>query len=127
MKPITEIEPITDKEMEDEFIKEMKANDAHTAAIEAQLPAALRTLLALATGSPHRRYGIAAAEILRAAHHKSGAVETSNLGSLDPDNRRAAMIVLEACARPSILSDRGLVFDGAGNPRLTADEVQLIA
>lgn len=119
MDPIAELEATMNAEME--------ANDARIASIEEQLPSALRALLALASGSPEKRYGIAAAEILRAAHRKGGTVETSNLSSLDPENLKAAMIVLEACAHPSMLSDSGLAFDGEGNPRLSDAEVALIA
>lgn len=110
-----------------ELTEDMEAEAKGNADIERQLPGALRALLALSSGSPDRSYGIAATEILRAAHRKTGTIETRNLASLDPQNRHAAMVVIEAIARRWILSDRGLEFYGNGDPLLSAVEVELIA
>lgn len=91
------------------------------------LLSALRKLLTLATGSPSRRYGVAASEILKAAHRKAGTLETSNLNALDSENRRAALFVLDAISRPFFMSDRGLAIFGAdGSPLMTADEIDQI-
>lgn len=120
----------TRKELVMDPVKEMEARqqafDARFKELQEELPAALRTLLALATEAPEKRYGIAAAELIRAAHRKGGAVEMGNLRSLDSENLAAALIVIEALAHPSALSDRGLAFTGYGDPLLTSAEVAKI-
>lgn len=106
--------------------REQATADARFAMLQDQFPAAIRTLINLANSAPEKRYGIAAAELVRAAHRKQGTVELSNLRSMDADNLAAALIVIESIANPSMLSDRGLGFDGYGEPRLTAEEVARI-
>lgn len=67
-----------------------------------------------------------AADLLRALHHKSANIALFELRRLDPQNRAAALRLIDCMATPSIIPDAGLTVDPNGKPLLTEEQVDLL-
>lgn len=64
-----------------------------------------------------------AGEILNVLHRKTGMIDPYGLYNLDMANLASAMRLIEMCANPSLVSDRGLAYDCDGNPLLSDAQV----
>lgn len=102
-------------------LEEIAVYDRRNAVLETAYPADVRRIYAVwsaRTGSSR-----VAGEILNVLHRKDGTIDPFGLYQLDMTNLISAMRLIEMCANPSLLSDRGLCFTGGGDPLLSESEV----
>lgn len=107
--------------MTDNVILEMDTHQRRSVVLETAYAGDVRRIYAVwraQTGS-----SAVAGEILNVLHRKTGMIDPYGLYNLDMANLAAAMRLIEMCANPSLVSDRGLAYDCDGNPLLSDAQV----
>lgn len=113
-----------DVQVVDEFLAQQEEADNRARELEGRYGDDVRQIYQLWLGETGA--SLIAGQVLRVLNNKAGSIMPIELCTLDHHNLAAVLRLLEICAMPSLISDRGLMFDGCGKPVLSESEVDAL-